>query len=223
MQFTYHINSGEQNLKIDGDLHKYLFKIRREKASKELFFRNLVDNNIYRYKVVSINKKETLLSLIDFEETIITSSKYLHIGWCLIDTKNIEKIIASLNEIGVSKITFIKCSYSQSKYKINYDKLQRLLQNSSSQCGRSDIIKLDSCDSLDKFLQLYPQSYMFNFSSNHIKNFSDDIETIVIGCEGGFSEDEVAKFDKNKIVGCGCNTILKSETAVLTASSVVLV
>ena len=37
----------------------------------------------------------------------------LHIGWCVIDPKTVEKYIASLNEIGVDKITFIYADYSQ--------------------------------------------------------------------------------------------------------------
>ena len=38
MQFTYHENSGDQNLIIDGELYKYLFKVRRHDTSKNIFF-----------------------------------------------------------------------------------------------------------------------------------------------------------------------------------------
>jgi 16S rRNA (uracil1498-N3)-methyltransferase len=222
MQFTYHIDSGNQSLKIDGDLHKYLFKIRRQDSKQNIYFRNLKDNNIYEYEAVNISRRNTVLNLVSAEEKIIEPYKNLHIGWCIIDTKEVEKNIALLNEIGVSKITFITCQYTQKKYKINFEKLEKLLQNSSSQCGRSNIIELDTCDSLENFIEIYPDTYMFNFSSNNINDSKEDIETIVIGCEGGFSSDEVSKFKQDKIVGCNINAILKSQTAVVSVASIVL-
>jgi len=223
MQFTYHIDSGKSTLLVDGDLHKYIFKVRRHNKDQNIFFRNLNDNNIYEYKVDIIDKKKTTLTLIKFEEKIINNSKKLHVAWCIIDPKNIEKQIASLNELGVSKITFIYCEYSQKKYKPNLEKLQKLLINSSQQSGRSNIISLDYCDSLDDFLKNNPNSYMFNFSSNHISNSSSSIDTIILGCEGGFSQNEINKFDNTKIVGINSNIILKSETAIVTLASKILV
>jgi len=222
MQFTYHNNAGENNLKIDGDLHKYLFKIRRQDSTENIYFRNLKDNNIYEYQISNINRRDTLLTLISSEEKIIEPYKDLHIAWCIIDPKEIEKNIALLNEIGVSKITFITCQYTQKKYKINFEKLERLLQNSSSQCGRSNIIELSSCDNLDEFIKTNPDTYMFNFSSNNINSVKQNIKTIIIGCEGGFSQDEVSKFSEEKIVGCNINAILKSQTAVVSVASIVL-
>jgi len=222
MQFTYHNNAGDKSLKIDGDLHKYLFKIRRQDSTENIYFRNLKDNNIYEYQISNISRRDTLLTLISSEQKIIEPYRDLHIGWCIIDTKEVEKNIALLNEIGVNKITFISCQFTQKKYKINFEKLEKLLQNSSSQCGRSNIIELSSCGSLDEFIKTNPNTYMFNFSSNNINNIKQDIKTIVIGCEGGFSQDELSKFSEEKIVGCNINAILKSQTAVVSVASIVL-
>jgi 16S rRNA (uracil1498-N3)-methyltransferase len=222
MQFTYFQEAGKQSLKIDGELYKYLFKIRREKSDKEFAFRNLLDDNIYFYKVISINRRDAILELVGGEKKVLVPHKALHIGWCIIDPKNIENSIASLNELGVSHITFIRCQYSQKKYKINYEKLTKLLQNSSSQSGRSNIIKLDESNSISQFIKQYPNSYMFNFSSNNINSCKDKIDTIIVGCEGGFSEDELKYFSKDKIVGTRISTILKSETATLGVASAIL-
>jgi len=216
VQFIYHSKSGKEILKIDGELHKYIFKVRREKK-KEFFFRNLVDFNLYRYEAIEINKKESIFKLIDFEEQIVENDINLHIGWCIIDNKDVEKHIHILNELGIKKITFIKCKYSQN-YKLNLERLKKILINSSMQCGRSSIIKIDFCDSLAEFKSIYPNSFMLNFSNNKINNFKNEIDTIVVGCEGGFSDDELNLF-KNKIVGINSNTILKSESAVIYTAS----
>lgn len=222
MQFTYHINSGSNSINIDGDLHKYLFKIRRHNNSKNLFFRNLIDQNIYEYEVINSSRKNTILNLVSTQNKPILPLKDLHLAWCVIDFKSIEKTIASLNELGLSQITFIKCKYSQEKYKINYEKLTKLLQNSSSQCGRSNIIKLNEIVTLEQFLQKYPNTYMFNFTSNNINEHKNNIKTIALGCEGGFCNDEIEQFSSNKIVGCKVNSILRSETAAISIASIIL-
>ena len=64
---------------------------------------------------------------------------------------------------------------------------------------------------------------MFNFSSNHIDTHKDDIDTIIIGCEGGFSNNEITNVDNSKIVGIHSNIILRSETAAVTVASKILV
>lgn len=222
MQFIFHKDAKNETLIIESELHKYIFKVRRHNIDKELYFRNLKDKNIYKYKILSIDRRKTTLELIDFKELIIEPLKQLHIGWCIIDFKSIEKNIASLNELGVTKITFIKCEYSQN-YKINYEKLNKLLINSSQQSGRSNIIELNSCNSLDDFIKENPNSYMFNFSKNSIDNKKSEIDTIILGCEGGFSNNEISKFKPTKIVGIDSNIILRSETAIITIASKILV
>jgi len=223
MQFLFHENSGEQNLVIDGEVHKYLFKVRRFDVNKNLFFRNLDDNYIYEYKVFNSDRRKTSLELVSKENKPVLPQKELHLGWCIVDPKTVEKSIASLNELGVTKITFIYCKYSQKQFKPNIEKLEKMLINSSQQSGRSSIITLDICESFEEFLKKYPDSYIFNFSQNNVSEKKADIKTIIIGCEGGFSPLEIDSFDEKKIVGIDSNLILRSETAVITVSSKVLV
>lgn len=223
MQFTYHKDAGTQNLKIDGDLHKYLFKVRRHGQNENFIFRNLFDDYIYRYEVINISKKDANLVLLDSEKNIIENEVKLHIAWCKIDFKSIEKVLASLNEMGVEKITFIDCEYSQRNSKINFEKIEKILINSSQQCGRSSIIKIDTCESIDRFLELYPDTYMFNFSKNKIDTVKSQIKTIMVGCEGGFNSNEVDKFKSEKIVGITSSMILRSESAVsVVAAKIIL-
>ena len=223
MQFTYHPNSGDKNLTIDGELHNYLFKVRRTKIDQNLCLRNMEDNNIYEYKIIDSNRRKTQLELLNCEEKIIKQSSSLHIGWCIVDPKTIEKMLPSLNELGVEKISFIFCEYSQKQFKLNFEKLNKILINSSQQSGRSNLIQIETYNCLDSFSEDYPNAYMFNFSKNLIDDKKADIQTIIIGCEGGFSQNEINKIDSTKIVGINSNLILRSETAVVTVASKILV
>jgi 16S rRNA (uracil1498-N3)-methyltransferase len=222
MQYLYHENSGQSELVLNGDEHHYVFKVRRHRQNEIIALRNLKDDTLYLYKIVSIDKKEAFLELVEEKNLQITAKKELHIGWCMIEPKNIEKVLPSLNEMGVSKITFILCTRSQQNNKIDLERLHRIVLNSSQQCGRSRMMEFDTIDSIKEFLSQNPNSYMLNFSQNHISELND-IETIVIGCEGGFTDKEIVLFDKTKIVGFDTPLILKSESAVCAVASKILI
>lgn len=222
MQFVYDEFSGSKNLEIKDEVYNYLIKARRHKIDDEIYFRNLKDNYIYLYKLNLIDKKKALLDLISSEERIVHSENKLHLGWCIVDPKTIEKHISSLNEMGVDKITFIYADFSQKNFKVNIEKLEKILINSSSQCGRSNIIKLDICKSIEEFLKQNKDTYFLDFSNMTITEKSREIKTLVIGCEGGFSKNEREKFEKNFVVGFESSLILKSETAIISAAAKII-
>ena len=222
MQFTYDEFCGTDIFEIKDEVYNYLIKARRHKIDDEIYFRNLKDDNIYLYKINSIDKKKAYLNLVSKEEKIVINEKKLHLGWCVVDPKTVEKNITSLNEMGVNKITFIYADYSQKNFKINIEKLEKILINSSSQCGRSDIIKLEISKSLVDFIKENSDVYFLDFSTICIDDKKDEIKTLIIGCEGGFSKNEREKFNKENIVGFNSNLILRSETAIIAAGTKIL-
>ena len=222
MQFTYDESCGTQVLEIKEEVYNYLVKARRHKIEDEIYFRNLKDEKIYLYKIETIEKKSAILTLLLSEEKIVSNERKLHLGWCVVDPKTIEKYISSLNEMGVDKITFIYGEYSQKNFKINIEKLEKILINSSCQCGRSSIIKLDVCKNMETFIKNNNEAYFLDFSDISLDKKIDKINTLVIGSEGGFSNKERVQFDKNNIVGFNSNLILRSETAIISASSKIL-
>ena len=222
MQFTYEEFCGRDILEIKDEVYNYLIKARRHKIDDEIYFRNLKDNNMYLYKINLIDKKKAILNLISAEEKILLNDKKLHLGWCVVDPKTVEKFITSLNEMGVDKITFIYADYSQKNFKINIEKLEKILINSSCQCGRSNIIKLEVCKNLEQFMKENSDVYFLDFSTLCVDDKKDEIKTLVIGCEGGFSQKERDKFNKDFVVGFNSNLILRSETAIISAGAKIL-
>ena len=222
MQFTYDEFCGTDILEIKDEVYNYLLKARRHKIDDEIYFRNLKDKYIYLYKISFIDKKKALLNLLSKEEKVLENEKKLHLGWCIVDPKTIEKYITSLNEIGIEKITFIYSDFSQKNFKINIEKLEKILINSSCQCGRSNIIKLEVCKNLEQFMKENSDVYFLDFSTLCVDDKKDEIKTLVIGCEGGFSQKERDKFNKDFVVGFNSNLILRSETAIISAGAKIL-
>jgi len=221
VQFLYHRDAGSQQLILAGDEYRYIVKVRRHHAEDLIAMRNMRDDLLHSYRINAIDKKRAFLELIDTYALPVTAQKQLHLGWCIIDPKKIEKSLPALNETGVAKITFIRCGRSQSNFKIDIKRLETILVNSSQQCGRSSMMEIDFADSLETFIKTNPQTYMLDFSDIKLKP-EMDIRTIVIGCEGGFEKHETALPEPEKIVGLDTPMILRSETAAVAVAARIL-
>ena len=221
MQYLYHPEASVSQLYLSGESHRYLFKVRRYRAGDSTYLRNLKDDILYQYNITTLDKKEAILTLQSQQELSIKSKQKLHIGWCMIEPKSIEKVLPALNEIGVEKITFFYCARSQKQFKLDFNRLQKILLNSSQQCGRSQMMTLETVESLEDFVKIHPEAYLLNFSQKHLSS-AESIETIVIGCEGGLTDAECALFDAGRVVGLDTPLILRSESAAVSVASLLL-
>ena len=221
MLYLHHTKAGSSQLTLEDDNHRYIFKVRRHKVYDTLYLRNLEDGLLHRYLITYIDKRSVMMELQESSSLEIKAKQSLHIAWCVIDPKSVEKVLPSLNEMGVEKITFIYCKRSQKSFKLDFKRLEKILLNSSQQSGRSKMMKLEIVESLESFIEQNPQSKMLNFSeTNFVSNTV--LDTIVIGCEGGFHEEEVALFRAENIVGFDTPLVLKSESAVCAVAAKIL-
>lgn len=221
MQFIYHEQAGTPLLNVELKEYEHLFKVRRMGIGAHSFWRNLNDDTLYEYILESIGKKEALLNLLDMKNLPILPSKSLHIGWCVIDPKIIEKTLPMLNELGIERISFVYGEFSQKNHKLDYERMQRILVNSSQQCGRSNQMILEEFSNVKAYIKAYPQSAILDFSHEKLDT-NMTIHSILVGPEGGFSDKEREIFERKNIVGLMCNAILRSETAVVSVASKIL-
>jgi len=221
VQYLYHPNASSPLLELTGDAHRYLFKVRRHRVGEVIALRNLQDGILYNYHIDTMDKKTARLSLQSQQQLEIMAKQSLHLGWCVIDPKSIEKSLPTLNECGVARITFIYCARSQKQFRLDFDRLEKILLNSSQQSGRSQQMQLASSESLEAFMRQHPESYLLHFSEQSMDS-QESIETIIVGCEGGLTDAEIALFDPEKIVGLDTPLILRSESAVVAVASKLL-
>ena len=222
MIYLLNDNAGQEKLILKGETYKYLVKVLHHCLGDELQLRNKENiEELYLYKIIAIDGRKLELALLSKQEYEVKPSKNLHIAWCIIDPKSIEKVLPSLNEIGVEKITFIYCKRSQKSFKLDFKRLEKILLNSSQQSGRSKMMKLEMSEDLQTFIAQNPQSKMLNFSKNNFIQ-SATFDTIVVGCEGGLHEDEIALFKAEDIIGFNTPLVLKSESATCAVASKIL-
>jgi len=222
MIYFFDVNAGEELLHLKGEIYKYLIKVRRHNVGDTLQVRSKEQVTIlHTYKIKSIEPRILLLELLKSEENEVKSEKELHVGWCIIDTKSIEKVLPSLCEIGVARISFISCQRSQKNFKLDFKRLDRIVESSMQQSGRTSFMQFDTYKNIHSFIETYPDTKVFDFCDN-ILNESSDFQRVLIGCEGGFSQEEKELLQSQEVFRLNSPMVLRSESAVLAVSSLIL-
>jgi 16S rRNA (uracil1498-N3)-methyltransferase len=220
LQFVFCEKAGDENIILKGEIYNYLFKVRRHKSHHKIFMRNPESPKIlYKYSIKTLDRRKAELILENSEEVFEVPQKLISVGWCVVDSKTIEKTLPMINELGVQNIYFIFCEYSQRDIKLDFSRFEKILQNSSMQSGRFDIVKLHLSKSLEEFFNLFPETVVIDFSKDKLEKLEQKDVSILVGAEGGFSENERETF---KIVkGLSSPYILKSQTALISAISLI--
>ncbi len=225
MIFSFHPQSGEINLSIEGELFTHLIKARRHKVGDELDF-SCLDGKQHQYKVIEIGVKKATLTKLSTQAVQIKPPQFLHLAWCVVDTQTVKTFLPYLNQLGLAKITFVMADRSQKNFKPNVDKLQKSLIYSCGQCGRYDLMQLDTSSSIDAFIEKYPQTVLLNFNgiplAQYLTQHPEKINTIMVGAEGGFSPRELLLFINKPCLSINTPYLLKSENAALLAVSQLL-
>ncbi|EMH20367.1 RNA methyltransferase, RsmE family [Helicobacter pylori GAM260Bi] len=223
MRFVYHPLAKEPTLKIEGESYIHLYRSRRIKSASRLDLRNLKDGFLYTYEHAEIAKKHALLRLVGVQVLEVIPSKKTHLILSVIEIKNVEKILPFLNQLGVSKLSLFYADFSQRNEKIDSAKLERfqkILIHSCEQCGRSALMELEAFPSTKEVLNAYPKASVLDFNGETLPTSADFEKGIIIGPEGGFSEQEREYFKERKIYRIPLNMVLKSESACVFVASI---
>ena len=199
-----------------------MVKSRRQCVGDRIQFRSK-DNMefLHECEVTSIQNRSIELQVIASKKELVAPVKSLHIGWCIIDSKSIEKVLPSLTEIGVSRISFIGCERSQKNFKLDLKRFNRIIESSMQQCGRSTYIEFGTYKNIQEFIEEYPQTKVLDFTEKTLDAY-EEVSTVLIGCEGGFSQSERVFLETQDIFRLATPMVLRSESAVMAVASKIL-
>ena len=222
MIYLLNSDAANEQLHVKGEDFKYLIKVRRHAVGDELGFRNKDDiQTLHIYRLKEIEPRSAVFERISSKVLEVKANKPLHVAWCVIDSKSVEKVLASLNEIGVEKISFLYCDRSQKNFKPDFKRYERILQASNQQCGRTQMMEFDTYKNIADFIQKFPDTKVFDFTDN-ILDEKVDIKRVLIGCEGGFSAKEKELLKNQEVFRLDTPMVLRSETAVLAVASKII-
>jgi 16S rRNA (uracil1498-N3)-methyltransferase len=193
----------------------YLCKVMRKKLDDSvLLFNNndgewqAVINEISQNRVIVVLEKQTRLP------TIISGPSLI---FAPIKNTRMPFLLEKATELGVAEI-FPVLTKNSVVDKLNYDKMQLTLIEAAEQCERITIPTLHPLTPLMKLLDSWSEDRVILFcNERETNNLITGGGAILVGPEGGFTEQEVMMISHYKFVQSVklTDTILRAETAVI--------
>lgn len=236
MRFThkimqrYMINNKELELDIDDKRH--IINVMRMNVGE--FFQIVYDKKVYTCEITEISKKNVKYKIIN-EEVFDSKKDYrVIIAASIIKEQKMDYLLQKATELGVDEIipfiserTVVKID-TRKDNKIN--RWKKILKEASEQSHRleipkiNDVIKLKDLKNIESDLKIFCNT---NEMSKNIKKVLQDFKKcgtilIVVGPEGGFSDNEIEFLTSNEFLSTTLgDNILRAETVPLFILSVI--
>ncbi|MBN1619712.1 16S rRNA (uracil(1498)-N(3))-methyltransferase [candidate division WOR-3 bacterium] len=219
----------EKTCILSPDEVKHAKKSLRLKPGEEFF---ATDCRGTLLKALFDPKKEKSPALCRITEIIDTSrfiekQIQLTVACSVMERKRFELMVSKVTEIGATKIQPLISSRSQ-KTKLQSDRLVKIALSALKQSGRILLPKIEDTIILTDFISLSSFNpgecfYMDIFSNNFSIKDPSSINCILVGPEGGWTEEERNLFRDMKIspVSLGFTT-LRTETAAIVGTAMAL-
>ena len=222
--FYSNFNKSDSDIILDEIDSKHLSKSLRKKVGDIIRITNgdglEIKGNIIR---LGKNIKVNVINKVKHKKRAIS----IHIAMSpLKNPSRFEWFVEKSTEIGISEITPLITKFSEKK-KVNISRLNKIVISSMKQSNQFYLPKVNPITSFDEFLKLNKDYKLIahlknNNSFNNKSIGSKDKIVVMIGPEGGFSEEEILKANKEKIkeISFGKNRF-RSETAGVFAVSII--
>lgn len=178
-----------ESIGLEGEDFHHLSKVVRIRKNEEILILNGRGER-YFSTVSDVSKRQIELLINKIDK--ISEKKSYKLLLCLPKKNYLDEILKSAVEIGVTEVQFVYSEYSQ-RYEIKPERISRILKQAYQQSNNPYILNVLSPLEL-KNLDFKEFSNIFFFNSLNSKSQgkidSSSESAILIGPEGGFSDDE---------------------------------
>lgn len=207
----------------------HITKVLRIKQGESIKF---IDEQgfVYYSKVLEVSKNLLRAQIINKEKSPRALKTPLSLIQCVLAPDGQSLLIANATQTGVKKIYPVVSDNTSAKPKV--DKWNKIAQENFKQCERADFVQIEPVNKLIPTLEKFDTKQVLVFAEKEvnisldeaIKNIDKTQEiAVVIGPEGGFSNNEFEYFKNNnyKLITLG-SMIYKAPNAVVAAISNVI-
>ncbi len=171
------------------------------------------------YKIAKLDRTEAHLVLVtELKQNI--PEKHIYLFWSLLKKDNNELILQKATELGVSNFVPLITDRIIKK-EFNLERAEKIVREAAEQCGRSDIPKIREPIHIKKALPEYEDVKIYVCHQGEKKTDINDKKIgLVIGPEGGWSDDELEFFKTLNLEHIALSEFtLRAETAAIIAAS----
>ncbi len=216
-----------QTIIIDGDRFHYLKSVMRLKLSAKFRLFNS-DDGEFLVEVVAVNRSSLEVRVEEFLRPVMRGLE-LTLAMCIIKPDRMLEAIRAAVQLGVTNIVPVISERAQYK-DVSRDRVEKSMVQSVAQSERFVVPKLSEPITLEEFAKddslgqviLASEAESEDNKISNINGFEGKV-TILIGPEGGFSDEEIAMLKGHKHVypvSLG-SAVLRAEIAAIAALSYV--
>ncbi len=221
MDNRYYFTELKDNLvSIAGGEAQHLSKVRRAKIGDDIVAFN-GDGYDYHLKITNITKDKVQAEVIEKTLNKATNDTNIIVYLSMIKNDALTTAIDNLAELNVKHVKLFKSDFSVAQIDAKkLDKLNQIAIQASKQSERADIMKISIINKKDieKDSKNLTTFFAYEDSQNKIKTFGGDF-AVIIGPEGGFSQDENKYFSSFANNISLSKTILRAEVACVASVS----
>lgn len=216
----------DKKIRIDDQelLHQWQKVFRLTVGDKIIIFNG--GDSEYEAHFELLSKKEAVL-IVDRETRIEKQTNIeLHIFQSIIKKDNFELIVEKCTEIGATVFHPIISERSEKK-DLNIERLNKIAKEAAEQSGKTALPKIINPEFFEKAISNFDgELFAFDFDGESMarSNLANSKKVgLLIGPEGGWSDEEKEIFNNKKIKKVSFGTqILRAETAAIAASALIL-
>lgn len=197
----------------------------------------LLDNTSYEYLVEIKSDRKNELTYTVLEKRLNPSEPSVHVHLFMALLKSMDRFELAVQkavELGVSSIHPIVTQRTQLKSLRNPSRLEKIIKEASEQSERGILPTLASVEDLASMIKSIDSKYEYIFANETHRSVSSEIPIkgneihIIIGPEGGYSDEEIAIISRLATSHSNVHSIslgkriLRAETAAICALSMIL-
>jgi len=215
---------------LSGEVFHYLTHVLRLTVGDKLFLFNGSEHE-YEACIQEIGKTKVTLSILSQTKVNKESPIQIHIAQAIPKGQKLDDLIPKITELGITSLQPI-LSKRTIMQKVSENKLKRwesIARHASEQCGRTKVPQVYTPLRLEVFLkQAFLGEKILFYELETAKSFQDILQntkaktyTLLIGPEGGFTQEEVALALQNQWHGASLGKrILRTETVAPCVSAI---
>lgn len=227
--YTPQLLSANSTIELEAEASHHLIKVLRMKAERPLILFN-GDGNQYSATITQLNKKTVEVSTQDREYRPNISPVNIELAIGISKGDRFDWVVQKATELGVAKISPVfsaRCEIKLSEERMakKMASWQHTIIAACEQCQRNVLPEIAAPRQLESFLSQCSSELKFvlhHRSQHSLSNNSvPQSATILIGPEGGLTEEEIQLAEKNEFIPLKLgNRVLRTETAPISALSI---
>jgi 16S rRNA (uracil1498-N3)-methyltransferase len=219
-----------ESVLLNESVSHYLSKVLRMQEGRELIVFN-GQGGEYSAQIKEVGKKQVSIQVNQFTEDNRQSSLELHLAIGVSRGERMDWVLQKATELGITRI--IPLITERTEVKIKGEKQdkkmqhwQQIIVSSCEQCQRNLLPLLQEPQLIDDWLKTVSTDYRFVLHHRNHQSLSKSTTpksvTLLIGPEGGLSEEEIILAENEKFQSLRLGPrVLRTETAPVAAISLV--